>query len=145
MKIHLRPATLAFVAAAVLLAVAWIGWSTGSAAAAGNQENSAPMLAHNVYFTLKDQSPAAQEKLVAACRKYLANHPGTVLFCAGTVADLDREVNDRDWQVGLHVIFKDRAAHDAYQTAPLHLQFIAENKDNWAKVRVFDTDAQGAK
>ena len=33
-----------------------------------------------------------------------------------------------------------RAAHDAYQTAPAHLQFIAENKENWRTVRVFDSN-----
>jgi hypothetical protein len=43
------------------------------------------------------------------------------------------------------VIFKDRASHDAYQTAPKHLQFIEENKPTWAKVRVFDSDANAAK
>lgn len=98
------------------------------------------MIAHNVYFSLKDNSPAAKKKLVDACKKYLAKHPGTVFFAAGTLAeDLKREVNDRDFDVGLHLVFKNKAAHDKYQDAPLHKQFIAENKDNWKKVRVFDS------
>lgn len=102
-----------------------------------------PMLAHIVYFTLKDKSPTAQLRLVAACKKYLSKHPGTVFFAAGTLAeDLNREVNDRDFDVGLHVIFKDRASHDKYQEAPLHVQFIEENKENWAKVRVFDSKVE---
>lgn len=96
-------------------------------------------LAHMVYFTLKDRTPANTEALVAACRKYLNGHPGTVYFGAGTVVpDLDRPVNVRDFDVALQVIFESRAAHDAYQTAPRHLQFIEENKPNWAQVRVFD-------
>jgi Stress responsive A/B Barrel Domain len=98
------------------------------------------MLAHNVFFTLKDKSPEAKKKLVDACKKYLSKHPGTVFFAAGTLCEeLDRPVNDRDFDVGLHVIFKTKADQDRYQDAPLHLQFIAENKDNWAKVRVFDS------
>ena len=32
-----------------------------------------PMLAHNVYFSLNDKSPAAKKKLVKACKKYLAD------------------------------------------------------------------------
>ena len=112
-----------------------------STARAANAEGKNMLLVHNVYFTLKDSNDANRQKLVAACDKYLSDHPGTVLYCAGTVSDLDRSVNDRDWDVGLHVIFKDRASHDAYQTAPKHLKFIEENKDTWAKVRVFDTDA----
>jgi hypothetical protein len=98
------------------------------------------MLAHNVYFSLSDNSDAAKEKLVAACKKHLSGHPGTVFFAAGTLAnDCDRPVNDRDFDVGLHVVFKNKAAHDQYAKAERHLKFIEENKDNWKKVRVFDS------
>jgi hypothetical protein len=98
------------------------------------------MLAHNVYFTLKDRSPAAKQKLVAACKKYLNGHPGTVFFAAGTLAEaLDRPVNVRDFDVALHIVFTNQAAQDAYQAAPRHQEFIAEGKDNWATVRVFDS------
>ncbi len=99
------------------------------------------MLAHIVFFTLKDPSAAASEKLVAACNKYLNEHPGTVHFSAGTRAEqYQREVNDSDFDVALHVVFESTAAHDQYQTAERHLQFIEENKANWAKVRVFDSN-----
>jgi len=104
------------------------------------ESSAEPMLAHNVYFSLKDSTPENRAKLVAACHKYLNGHPGTVFYAAGTVSNLDREVNDRDFDVGLHVIFKDRKAHDDYQTAPRHLEFIKENKETWKKVRVFDSD-----
>ena len=98
-------------------------------------------LAHMVYFTLKDRAPANVDALAAACRKYLSGHPGTVYFGVGTVVpDLDRPVNVRDFDVALHVVFDSRAAHDAYQTAPRHLQFIEENKPTWAQVRVFDAN-----
>jgi hypothetical protein len=99
-----------------------------------------PMLAHNVYFTLKDNSPEARKKLVDACKKYLSKHPGEVFFAAGTLAeDLNRPVNDRDFDVALNIVFKDKASHDQYQDAPRHKQFIEENKDGWKKVRVFDS------
>jgi hypothetical protein len=98
------------------------------------------MLAHNVFFALKDNSPAAAQQLVAACKKYLTAHPGIVFFACGTLAkELNREVNDRDFDVGLHIVFQDQAAHDLYQDAPTHHQFIEENKANWKKVRVFDS------
>jgi hypothetical protein len=47
-------------------------------------------------------------------------------------------VNDRDFDVALHVVFKDKAAHDRYQADPRHLAFVEENKAHWKKVRVFD-------
>ncbi|MBA3313537.1 MAG: Dabb family protein [Planctomycetaceae bacterium] len=98
------------------------------------------MLAHMVFFTLKDRTPANREQLVAACDMYLNEHPGTVYYSAGTrVEELDREVNDKEFDVALHLVFKDKAAHDVYATAPRHIKFIDENKDGWAKVRVFDS------
>lgn len=115
-------------------AIAWWGLRITKAADAEGQ-----LLSHDVYFSLKDSSPAAKQKLVAACKKYLSNHPGTVFFAAGTLAeDLKRDVNDRGFDVALHLVFKDKASHDKYQDAPTHQQFIEENKDSWAKVRVFD-------
>jgi hypothetical protein len=103
------------------------------------------MLAHNVFFALKDSSPAARQQLVAACKKLLSSHPGTVFFACGTLAEeLKREVNDREFDVGLHIVFQDQAAHDRYQDAPLHHQFVAENKANWKKVRVFDSVVEKA-
>lgn len=101
----------------------------------------APMIAHMVYFTLKDNSAEAMEKLLASCRNFLTDHPGTKFFAVGTrTPDLTRDVNDQEFHVGLHVIFESRAAHDAYQVSPRHVQFIQENKPTWAKVRVFDAD-----
>lgn len=124
------------------LAVSACALSTTRAAPA---EGKNMMLVHNVYFALKESNDANRRKLVEACDRYLSDHPGTVFYAAGTVSELDRPVNDRDWDVGLHVIFKDRASHDAYQDAPKHLKFIEENKDTWSKVRVFDTDASNPK
>ena len=99
------------------------------------------MLAHNVYFTLKDSSPEAQQQMVAACQKFLSGHAGTALFAAGTLTpDLTRPVNDRDFHIALHVIFESRQAHDDYQVSERHLQFIEENKEGWEQVRVFDSD-----
>ena len=99
-----------------------------------------PQVAHMVYFKLNESSDAAKEKLMAACRKYLSEHEGTVYFSVGVLAqDLSREVNDKDFDVSLNVVFRNKAAHDKYQTHPRHLQFIEENKDLWSGVRVFDS------
>ncbi|MDR3634917.1 MAG: Dabb family protein [Isosphaeraceae bacterium] len=103
------------------------------------------MLAHNVYFALHDNSEAAKQKMIVACKTYLAKHPGTVFFACGTLEpELARPVNVRDFDIALHVVFESRAAHDVYQDAPLHHQFIAENKENWKLVRVFDSIVESA-
>ena len=98
-----------------------------------------PMLAHSVYFSLADNSPQSKAHLIAACKKQLAGHPGTVFFAAGTLAeDLRWSVSDCDFDVALHLVFENRAAHDAYQDSPQHEQFLEENQPNWKAIRVFD-------
>lgn len=99
-------------------------------------------LAHIVYFSLKDRSDEAQETLVAACCKYLNDHPGTVHFSAGRRAEsYQREVNDTRHDVGLVLVFATIADHDRYQESERHQSFISEQSSNWAEVRVFDTFA----
>lgn len=99
-----------------------------------------PVIAHNVYFTLIDNSPQACQALIDACRRYLAIHPGIIYFGCGTLAeDHVRDVNVRDWDVGLHVIFEDKAAHDYYHDHEAHQRFVEENEANWKQARVFDT------
>jgi hypothetical protein len=121
------------------LAAAALGHREAEAAAGGGS-----LLAHDVFFTLNDSSEAAGRALVAACQKYLGGHDGVVWFAVGTLAkELDRPVNDRAWDVALHVYFKDKASHDRYQEHPRHLQFIEENKANWKTVRVFDSFVEG--
>jgi Stress responsive A/B Barrel Domain len=102
---------------------------------------SGPMIGHMVFFKLKERTPEAKAKLVAACDKYLEEHDGVAYYSAGVIGDdFKREVNDRDWDVALHLVFKDKAAHDKYQDHPMHLKFIEENKATWDKVRVFDSE-----
>jgi len=43
--------------------------------------------------------------------------PGRGLFAAGTLADeLNRPVNDRDFDVALHIVFQDRKATTSMRT-----------------------------
>lgn len=100
-----------------------------------------PAIGHMVYFKLKDPTPAAKEKLVAACKKYLEKHDGVTFFAAGVIGDAFQEpVNDRDWDVALHLVFDGKASYDKYLPHPEHLKFLEENKDSWSKVRVFDSE-----
>ena len=47
--------------------------------------------------------------------------------------------NDHDWDVALHIVFKDKASHDQYVEAPRHKEFVEGHKAEWKKVRVFDS------
>jgi Stress responsive A/B Barrel Domain len=118
------------------VAVALVGsLSIGATRAAAD-----PQLAHMVYFKLKDSSGANRAKLAAACKLYLASHPGTVYFGTGTLAgDLNGNFNDREFDVSLHLVFANKEALENYLVHARHLKFIEENKDNLERIRVFDS------
>jgi hypothetical protein len=102
------------------------------------------MFGHCVYFTLKDKSESAIETLVEDCHRYLASIPGIAFYAAGRLAEeMQRPVNDRDFDVALHVVFTDKAAADAYQVHDDHTAFVQKHSGNWEKVRVFDAHVAG--
>ena len=110
------------------------------AAPADDAKPAGPKIGHMVYFKLKDSTPEGRAKLVAACDKYLADHAGVLFYSAGPISDeLKNPFGDRDWDVALHLVFENKAAHDQYDAHPDHQTFIAENKDAWSKVKVFDS------
>jgi len=99
------------------------------------------MLGHYVFFSLHDATPGAIDAFIASGEALLAPQEGIVFFGMGPrTQDLNRPVNDTQFDVGLQIIFSDRAAHDRYQEVPEHLKFIEQNKENWSKIRVFDVD-----
>lgn len=121
------------------LALSFVAILTFGALSMAETSPSRPLV-HNVYFNLKEGTPENIRALTEACHKYLDNHEGVIYFAAGPVVEeLSRPVNQKDFHVCLCVAFKDKAAHDAYQTHPRHLQFIEENKATWGGVRVFDS------
>jgi hypothetical protein len=127
--------------AALILGLAYLGMCSFSAADAAEK---GPLLAHNVYFTLKDNTDAAKKAVVDDCHKLLSPLPGILFYAAGTVSDVERDVIDKDYDVALHCVFESKAAMEKYLVEPKHLEFVAKHKANWKKVRVFDSYVGGA-
>jgi len=118
-------------------------WLPHTAGAAKDKAAAEAVIAHDVYFTLNENSPEARKKMVDACKKYLSKHPGTLYFAAGPRADdLKGQFNDQQFDVALHIYFKNKAALDKYIDSAKHHKFIDENKDSWKKVRVFDSEVE---
>ena len=103
------------------------------------------MIAHNVFFTLNDNSPEAVQAMVQDCHVYLPHFPGIVFYAAGTSTDLDRESNGVAYDVALHVVFHDRESLDSYMTAPRHIEFIEKYQDNWKNIVAYDSEVEDAK
>jgi hypothetical protein len=97
------------------------------------------MFSHVVLFWTEPSKPGATEDLIAGARKYLAPIPGIVHFHVGRMAPSHRPVVDQSYQVGLNVVFVDKAAQDNYQAHPLHVEFVEKVfKPNCKKVVVYD-------
>ncbi|HEX4147559.1 MAG TPA: Dabb family protein [Pirellulales bacterium] len=109
----------------------------------GTEDSAEPMFVHNVFFSLKDNSAASKQKLLEACKKYLTAHEGEVFFAVGVLCDERMlRANDRDFDVDLLIVFKRQADIAIFDKSARHVQFAAENKANWKKVRVFDALAR---
>lgn len=97
------------------------------------------MFTHVVLFWLKpDAPPHAKQQLLDDCRLLLAQIPTLKFIDAGRPAMTPRDVVDNSYDAGLVTVFEDREGHDLYQAHELHLQFIARNKPNFDRIRVYD-------
>jgi Stress responsive A/B Barrel Domain len=98
-----------------------------------------PVIAHMVFFTLKESTAENRKKLINAAKEYLGGHPGEIYFSVGEVADLKEPVSMTDFDVAVHILFESRAAHDQYLTSARHKQFSAVSHKLDKSVRVFDS------
>jgi len=51
---------------------------------------------------------------------------------------MNREVSVTDFDLGLVVLFDNKAGHDVYADHPLHLEYIKRHRQHWERIRVFD-------
>ncbi|MCS7090242.1 MAG: Dabb family protein [Verrucomicrobiota bacterium] len=82
------------------------------------------MFSHIVLFWTDPGQPNAAETLIAAAERLLRPIPGVVHFHVGRMVPSTRPVVDQSYQVGLNIVFVDKAAQDAYQVHPAHVDFV---------------------
>ena len=98
------------------------------------------MLIHAVFFWLKPGLDASQRsRFRAEVGKLAAVRTIEKVYVGGPASVPERGVTDRSFDVALTIVFRDAAAHDAYQVDPIHLAFVEGNKDLWTRVQVFDS------
>jgi len=105
----------------------------------GAPKHSIVMFSHIVIFWTDSNQPHAADKLLAGAVKYLKGIPGVLQFHAGKMVPSHRAVVDQSYQVALNLVFADKAAQDAYQTHPQHLEFVEKVfKPLCTKLLVYD-------
>lgn len=98
------------------------------------------MLVHSVFFWLKADLTDTQRAAFRVGVDSLAGIGCAEAVYVGTPATTDRPVIDRSYDIGLTVLLKDMAAHDAYQVDPVHRKFVDEFGSWWERVVIYDAD-----
>jgi hypothetical protein len=97
------------------------------------------MFVHAVYFWLRPDLKSADREKFAAGLRSLRSIKGVQQGYIGVPAPTDRPVIDRSYSNSLVLVFRDQAAHDAYQVHPVHDRFREDCGAFWTTVRIFDS------
>jgi len=97
------------------------------------------MFVHAVYFWVRDDLTPAEQSAFSAGLRSLRWIEGVEHGYIGVPAPTEREVIERGYSRSLVLIFADQAAHDAYQSHPLHDRFREECGSFWSAVRIYDS------
>lgn len=96
-------------------------------------------VAHHVFFWLKNPGSKEDRDQLVAGVKALSKIPTVKEIHVGIVASTEkRDVVDNSWGVSELMFFDDLEGQAAYQTHPIHLEFIKKYSHLWAKVIVYD-------
>jgi hypothetical protein len=97
------------------------------------------MFSHIVIFWTDPAQPSAADELIAGANQYLKGIPGVTHFHVGKMSPSPRPVVNQTYQVALNLIFPSKAAEQAYQIHPRHIEFV-ENvfKRTCKKVVIYD-------
>ena len=99
------------------------------------------MLVHTVFFWLKPEITAAQRADFRTGVESLGGIKAVdKLYVGAPAKTTKRPIIDDSYSVALTVICKDVAAHDAYQTDPIHLVFVEKFKTFWNRVQIYDAE-----
>jgi hypothetical protein len=82
------------------------------------------MFSHLVVFWTDPDNSRAVDELLSAATRLLKNIPGVVQFHAGKMSPSPRPVVEQTYQVALNLIFTSKAAEQAYQIHPQHVEFV---------------------
>ena len=99
------------------------------------------MLVHSVYFWLKPGlAPAQRARFRDEVGKLAAVPSIGEIYIGAPASTPERSVTDKTFDLALTVLFRDAAAHDAYQVDPIHLSFVEANQASWVRVQVYDSE-----
>lgn len=115
------------------------GSSLAGAAIARPMKN--PPFVHNVYFWMNNPDSAEERRKLETGLKTLRNIDQVKGFHLGKPVPSERDVVDDSFAYHLMLQFDSPEDQTAYQTVPVHEQFVADCSGLWNKVQVYDSSA----
>jgi stress responsive alpha/beta barrel protein len=97
------------------------------------------MFIHAVYFWLRPDLGKADRKKFEAGLESLRGIKGVEEGYIGSPASTNRPVIERGYTRSLVLVFRDEAAHDAYQTHSVHDRFREGCGGLWTTLRIYDS------
>jgi hypothetical protein len=99
------------------------------------------MLVHTVLFWLKPELTPDQRAAFRAGLESLRKVNTIDTAYIGSPAGVpERPIIDRSYAFCLTAVFKDVAAHNAYQIDPIHKAFVQNCQQFWTRVQIYDSE-----
>ncbi|MGV3559997.1 Dabb family protein [Larkinella arboricola] len=96
------------------------------------------MFVHTVFFWLTNPGSDEDRQALRAGLETLKGITHFEALYIGKPADTRRPVIDHSYDWSLTYVFRDKAAHDAYQVDPIHEKFVENCSRYWQRVQVYD-------
>lgn len=96
------------------------------------------MFVHTVFFWLKHPENQEDYQALRTGLESLKAITEISVPYIGRPAETRRPVIDHSYDVSLTLVFADQAAHDLYQTHPVHLAFVDTCAHLWERVKIYD-------
>ena len=100
-----------------------------------------PPFVHNVYFWMNNPDSAEERSKLETGIKTLRGINLVKGFHLGRPVPSERDVVDNSYSYHLMLQFDSPEDQTAYQTAPVHEQFVADCSGLWNRVQVYDSSA----
>ena len=98
------------------------------------------MHSHIVFFWLNEPDNPEHLRRFEDGLSHLIKDPRVKDASIGKPAKTSRDVVQNTYDFGLVARFENLADHDAYQTGQHHDEFLAQCKDLWSQVQVYDLE-----
>ncbi|MCS7019575.1 MAG: Dabb family protein [Cytophagales bacterium] len=93
---------------------------------------------HVVYVWLKPDLTAQEIRAFESGMQALKKIKTVKSLHIGKPAGTQREVVDNSYSYVIVIYFNNAQGHDAYQTDPIHQQFVEKHRAKWTRVQVYD-------